>query len=381
MGFPQRRLRRLRTTEPLRRLVAEHRLHPDDFIAPLFVREDINKPHPIPSLPGQFQHSHKSLKQEVARLHDVGVPAVLLFGLPAFKDPTGSQAWRADGVIQVALHNLREHFGDDMLLIADLCLCEYTSHGHCGVLKARNRNRSHPRSRNSSHQPFNSSALTDSTRCDQLGCDGTLLESDHAKQSRTAESTEGEHLEVENDATLELYSRIAVAQAEAGAHVVAPSGMMDGQVAAIRSALDTSNFTHTAILAYSAKYATALYGPFRDAVNVTIAHGGDRRTCQQNVSNARESMEEIHADIQEGADMVMVKPALPYLDVISQARRTFNVPIAAYHVSGEYAMVHAAAERGWLDLDAVAYEHILAVKRAGADMIVTYFANHICERL
>lgn len=368
MGFPQHRLRRLRTTEPLRRLVAEHRLHPDDLIAPLFVREDIDVPHPIPSLPGQFQHSHKSLRQEVARLRDVGVPAVLLFGLPALKDPVGSQAWRTDGVIQVALHNLREHFGDDMLLIADLCLCEYTSHGHCGVLKARNR------------KNLDNNARIESERCDKPGCDEppvAQLNSERTEQSRTI----SEHLEVENDATLELYSRIAVAQAEAGAHVVAPSGMMDGQVAAIRSALDTSNFIHTAILAYSAKYATALYGPFRDAVNVTIAHGGDRRTCQQNVSNARESMEEICADIHEGADMVMVKPALPYLDVISQARRTFNVPIAAYHVSGEYAMVHAAAERGWLDLDAVAYEHILAVKRAGADMIVTYFTRHICERL
>lgn len=325
MGFPQRRLRRLRRTPALRRLVSENRLHPDDFIAPVFVREGIDDPQPIMSLPGQVQHTRESLRAEVKQFCALGIPAVVLFGLPERRDAQGSEAWNPDGIVQAALSDLRSDLGDDMVLVADLCLDEYTDHGHCGVLDGRG--------------------------------------------------------DVDNDATLELYARVAVAQAEAGAHVVAPSGMMDGQVGAIRSALDGAGFDHVAILAYSAKYATALYGPFREAVNVAIAGGGDRKTYQQHTANAREAMEEIRADLAEGADMVMVKPALPYLDVILRARRTFDVPIAAYHVSGEYAMVHAAAQRGWLDLDAVAHEHVLAVKRAGADMILTYFARRLAESL
>jgi porphobilinogen synthase len=323
VSFPQRRLRRLRRTPVLRRMVSETRLHPDDLIAPLFVREGVDEPRPIESLPGQFQHSRASLREEVRQLKDLGVPAVVLFGVPEHKDPEGSEAWNPDGIVQVALRDLRDDHGDDLVLIADLCVDEYTDHGHCGVL-------------------------------DDTG-------------------------QPDNDATLGLYEQIAVAQAAAGADIVAPSGMMDGQVFAIREALDDEGFDDVAILAYAAKYATALYGPFRDAVDVTIVGGGDRKGYQQDVANAREAMEEIREDVAEGADMVMVKPALPYLDVIARARAEIDIPIAAYHVSGEYAMVHAAAERGWVDLEAVAFEHTLAIKRAGADLILTYFARLLAE--
>jgi porphobilinogen synthase len=320
-GFPQRRLRRLRRTPALRRLVAETRLSVDDLVAPLFVREGISEPQPIASLPGIVQHTRESLRKEVAELAALGVPGVILFGVPATKDDEGSGAWDPQGIVQLALQDLRAEVGDDLVLVADLCVDEYTSHGHCGI----------------------------------VGADG----------------------DVDNDATLELYRRAAVAQADAGADLVAPSGMMDGQVAAIRAALDGAGHETTAILAYAAKYASALYGPFRDAVDVTIADGGDRKGYQQDPANAREALAEIRADIAEGADMVMVKPALAYLDVIAAARAEVDVPVAAYHVSGEYAMVQAAAERGWLDGQAVAIEHLTAVKRAGADVILTYFAKQL----
>ena len=323
--FPERRLRRLRRTASLRRLVAETRLGVDDLVAPLFVREGINEPQPVASLPGVVQHTRSSLRTEVAALRDLGVPAVILFGIPSAKDPEGSEAWNPDGVVQVALRDLRDEVGDDVVLMADLCVDEYTDHGHCGIL------------------------------------DG--------------------HGSVDNDATLELYRRSAVAQADAGADVCAPSGMMDGQVAAIRAALDESDHADTAILAYSAKYASALYGPFRDAVDVQIVGGGDRRGYQQDPPNVREALEEIRTDLAEGADMVMVKPALAYLDVIARVRDEIDVPLAAYHVSGEYAMVEAAAANGWIDGDAVAMEHLLAIRRAGADFILTYLARRAAEAL
>ena len=323
--FPERRLRRLRRTASLRRLVAETRLGVDDLVAPLFVREGINEPQPVASLPGVVQHTRSSLRTEVAALRDLGVPAVILFGIPSAKDPEGSEAWNPDGVVQVALRDLRDEVGDDVVLMADLCVDEYTDHGHCGIL------------------------------------DG--------------------HGSVDNDATLDLYRRAAVAQADAGADVCAPSGMMDGQVAAIRAALDESDHADTAILAYSAKYASALYGPFRDAVDVQIVGGGDRRGYQQDPPNAREALEEIRTDLAEGADMVMVKPALAYLDVIARVRDEIDVPLAAYHVSGEYAMVEAAAANGWIDGDAVAMEHLLAIRRAGADFILTYLARRAAEAL
>ena len=325
MSFPVSRPRRLRRTAALRRLVAETRLSVDDLVAPLFVREGIDEPQPVESLPGVVQHTRTSLRAEVSALRDLGVPAVILFGIPGEKDAVGSEAWNPDGVVQVALKDLRDEVGDEMVLMADLCVDEYTDHGHCGVL-------------------------------DGYGS-------------------------VDNDATLELYARAAVAQADAGADVAAPSGMMDGQVAAIRSALDGSGHLDTVILAYSAKYASALYGPFRDAVDVQIVGGGDRRGYQQDPPNAREAILEILADIEQGADMVMVKPALSYLDVISEARAVVDVPLAAYHVSGEYAMVQAAAANGWLDGDAVGMEHLLSIRRAGADFILTYLARRAAEIL
>jgi porphobilinogen synthase len=322
-AFPERRLRRLRRTPALRRLVAETRLSVDDLVAPLFVREGIDDPQPIASLPGVLQHTRDSLRKEVAELADLGVPAVILFGVPARKDAEGSGAWDPEGIVQLALADLRAEVGDEVVLIADLCVDEYTDHGHCGIVTP----------------------------------DG----------------------EVDNDATLRLYERAALAQAAAGADVTAPSGMMDGQVAAIRAALDGAGHTSTAILAYAAKFASALYGPFRDAVDVSIADGGDRKGYQQDPGNVREALEEIRADVAEGADMVMVKPALAYLDVISAARAAVDLPLAAYHVSGEYSMVKAAAERGWIDGDAVALEHVTAIKRAGADVILTYFAKDLAR--
>ncbi|MEM8706056.1 MAG: porphobilinogen synthase [Actinomycetota bacterium] len=325
MSFPQRRLRRLRRTEALRRMVRESRLHPDDLIAPLFVKEGAESPIPITSLPGQMQHTRESLRKEVNELVHMGVPSVVLFGLPEHKDAEGSEAWNPDGIVQLAIQDLKDDHGDDLVVIADLCVCEYTTHGHCGIL-------------------------------------------DHRGQP-------------ENDSTLELHEQIAVAQATAGADICAPSGMMDGQVFAIREALDDAGFDQVAIMAYAAKFATALYGPFRDAVDVTIEGGGNRCGYQQDVNNTREAMEEIREDIAEGADFVMVKPAMPYLDLIYRARQELDVPIAAYHVSGEYAMIHAAAQNGWLDLDEVAFEHVGSIKRAGADLILTYFSRLIAEGL
>ena len=318
-------MRRLRRTPALRRLVAETRLGVDDLVAPLFVREGINDPVPIGSLPGVVQHSRASLLAEVKVLADLGVPGVILFGVPSAKDANGSGAWNPAGIVQLALADVRQAVGDDVVVMADLCLDEYTDHGHCGVLTSSG--------------------------------------------------------EVDNDATIELYARAAVAQATAGAGVVAPSGMMDGQVAAIRAALDSAGFSSVAILAYAAKYASALYGPFREAVDVAIAGGGDRKGYQQDPRNSREALAEVALDVAEGADMVMVKPALAYLDVIAAVRASVDLPLAAYHVSGEYAMVKAAAAQGWIDGPAVALEHVGAIKRAGADIILTYFARELAEAL
>lgn len=323
MTFPTSRPRRLRTTPALRELVAETRLHTSDLVAPLFVREAISSPQPIASLPGVVQHTLDSLVQEVIQLRDLGIRGIILFGVPEKKDDIGSGAFDPQGIVQQALRRLRQEVGDDVVLMADLCVDEYTSHGHCGIV--------------------------------------------------------GDNGDVDNDATVEIYCRAAVAQATAGAHVVAPSGMMDGQVGAIRHALDEAGFSHVAIMAYSAKYASALYGPFRDAVDVQIAGGGNRKGYQQDWRNARESMREVFEDIEQGADIVMVKPALAYLDVIGQVRASVDHPVAAYHVSGEYSMIKAAAERGWIDHDTVALEHLTAIKRAGADIILTYLARWFAE--
>ena len=321
-------MRRLRRTPALRRLVAETRVSVDDLVAPLFVADGVDEPRRIPSLPGVVQHTLGSLRDEVARLAGLGVPGVLLFGLPRpeDKDATGTAGTDPQGIVPRAVAAVRDAAGDRLVVMTDCCLDEFTDHGHCGVL-------------------------------DATGAD------------------------VDNDATLPLYAAAAVSHAAAGADVVAPSGMMDGQVAAIRSGLDGAGFASTAILAYAAKYASALYGPFRDAVDVTIAGGGDRCGYQQDPRNRREAAAEVALDVAEGADMVMVKPALSYLDVLADVRAAVEVPVAAYHVSGEYAMVKAAAERGWLDGTAVALEHVTAIKRAGADVVITYFAAELAELL
>lgn len=325
MPFPAERLRRLRASAALRALVAETTVRRDDLIAPLFVAEGRSEPTPIASLPGQVQHTLDSLRREVVALCAAGVRGLILFGVPATKDEAGRGAYDPDGIVQVALRALRAEVGDDMVLMADLCLDEYTTHGHCGVLDAAGR--------------------------------------------------------VENDATLPLYQATALAQVAAGAHVVAPSGMMDGQVGAIRAALEANGHHDTAILAYAAKYASALYGPFRDAVGVTIADGGDRRAYQQDPANRRESVREAQLDVAEGADIVMVKPAMTNLDVVSDLRAAVDVPVFAYHVSGEYAMIQAAAAQGWIDGRATALEQLTAIKRAGASAVLTYFAAELAPVL
>jgi len=324
MGFPADRPRRLRRTAALRALVSETDLLPRHLVAPLFVKEGIAEPAPIGSMPGHAQHTLESVRKEARAIAGAGVRAFVLFGIPARKDAEGSAAWDDDGIAQGGLRALRDELGDDAVLIADLCLDEYTEHGHCGV----------------------------------LGADG----------------------DVDNDRTLELYRRIAVSQAAAGADLVAPSGMMDGQVGAIRSALDEAGAQQTGILSYAAKYASAFYGPFREAAECAPRFG-DRTSYQMDPANADEALREIREDIAEGADIVMVKPALAYLDVIARAKRETGHPLAAYSVSGEYAMVRAAAERGWIDGDAAMLEVLTAIRRAGADLILTYFARDAAELL
>ena len=319
MSFPTQRPRRLRSRPALRRLARETQIAPQDLIYPLFVREAIDQPRPIEAMPGQLQHTLESLTREVEAALRVGVGSFVLFGIPARKGAQGSGAWADDGIVQRALHQLRKAFGADPLLIADLCLCEYTDHGHCGVL------------------------------------DGEM---------------------VANDPTLEIYQRIAVSQAAAGADVIAPSGMMDGQVAAIRSALDRAGLTDRAILAYAAKYASAFYGPFREAAD-SAPQFGDRRAYQMDSANVREAVREARLDVDEGADIVMVKPALAFLDVIRAVADATNVPVAAYNVSGEYAMVKAAAANGWIDERRVLREILLGIRRAGAQMILTYHAKEV----
>jgi porphobilinogen synthase len=322
MGFPATRMRRLRRTGTLRSMVRETRLAPADFIAPLFVRHGEGVREPIPSLAGQHHLSVDMLVEEARELHGLGVPAVILFGLPDEKDEAALEAYAEDGIVQQALRALRAEL-PGLTLITDVCLCQYTSHGHCGVLR-----------------------------------DGA----------------------VDNDITLELLSQTAVSHAVAGADVVAPSDMMDGRVAAIRSALDDEGLTDTAIMAYSAKFASAFYGPFRDAAHSTPSEG-DRRGYQMDPANLREALREVELDVAEGADVVMVKPAMPYLDVIRRVRDRTDLPIAAYQVSGEYAMLEAAVAAGLLDRREAALEALISIKRAGADLIITYHASRAAKWL
>ncbi len=322
MFFPKYRPRRLRRGEIIRSMVRETSLSANDFIYPFFVVPGSGVRNPIGSMPGVFQLSVDELVKDAAEVKDLGIPAVLLFGIPEAKDEVGSGAYAKDGIVQRATHELKEKV-NDLLVVTDVCMCEYTSHGHCGEIK-----------------------------------DG----------------------DVDNDATLELLARTALSHAEAGADMVAPSDMMDGRVGAIRETLDESGFTDISIMAYAAKYASSFYGPFRDAAE-SAPQFGDRRSYQMDPANSNEAMREISLDIEEGADIIMVKPALSYLDVIRRASREFDLPLAAYNVSGEYSMIKAAAEKGWLDGERVMMEVLTSIKRAGADIIITYFAKDAVMKL
>ena len=321
--FPTHRPRRLRTTPALRRLVAETDLRPRQLVLPMFVREGIDEPVPVASMPGVVQHTRDTLRKAATEAVAAGVGGLMLFGVPARRDATGSGGVDPDGVLNVALRDVRAEVGDAAVVMSDLCLDEFTDHGHCGVLDERGG--------------------------------------------------------VDNDATLAVYAEMAVAQAEAGAHLLGPSGMMDGQVGVIRQALDAAGHQDTGLLAYTAKYASAFYGPFREAVDSQLR--GDRKTYQQDPANVREALRELALDLEEGADIVMVKPAMSYLDVLRAVAETADVPVAAYQVSGEYAMVEAAAANGWLDRERTILETLTAIRRAGADLVLTYWASEIAHRL
>ncbi len=328
MSFPKIRMRRLRRSESMRRLVRETSLNVDDLVYPLFVREGKGLKKPIKSMAGCFHFSPDTIAAEAAEVAELGIPAVLLFGLPGKKDDAGSQAWAEDGVVQRAIGEIKKAV-PQLLVITDICLCEYTSHGHCGVIK----------------------------------------KSTSAQEHKSI---------VDNDATCELLAKVALSHAQAGADIVAPSDMMDGRVRYIREALEENGFHDVAIMSYAAKYASAFYGPFRDAAESAPSFG-DRKTYQMDPANARQAMAEIALDIEEGADIVMVKPALAYLDIIYRARQRFDCPIAAYNVSGEYMMIKSSAEAGLLDEKTVMLETLTAIKRAGADIIITYFAKEFVK--
>ncbi|MGW8685370.1 porphobilinogen synthase [Streptomyces sp. NPDC055817] len=324
-SFPGVRPRRLRTTTALRRMVAETRLHPADLVLPAFVREGITEPVPIQAMPGVVQHTRDTLRKAATEAVQAGVSGIMLYGVPedAKKDAAGTAGTDPDGILQVAIRDVKAEVGDELVIMSDLCLDEFTDHGHCGVL-----------------------------------------------------DTDGR---VDNDATLERYAEMAQVQADAGVHVVAPSGMMDGQVGVIRDALDTVGRQDVSILAYTAKYSSAFYGPFREAVGSSLK--GDRKTYQQDPANIRESLRELALDLEEGADMVMVKPAGPYLDILAKVAASVDVPVAAYQISGEYAMVEAAAEKGWIDRDRAILETLTGIRRAGAQMILTYWATEAAHKL
>ena len=321
--FPTHRPRRLRTTPAMRRLVAETDLRPRQLVLPMFVREGIDEPVPVGSMPGVVQHTRETLRKAATEAVAAGVGGLILFGVPAERDATGSAGIDPDGILNAALRDVRAEVGDAIVVMADLCLDEFTDHGHCGVLDARG--------------------------------------------------------EVDNDATLALYAEMAVAQAEAGAHMVGPSGMMDGQVGVIRQALDSAGHQDVGVIGYTVKYASAFFGPFREAVDSQLR--GDRKAYQQDPPNVREALRELALDLEEGADIVMVKPAMSYLDVLRAVAETADVPVAAYQVSGEYAMVEAAAANGWLDRERTIMETLTAIRRAGADLVLTYWALEVARRL
>ncbi|MFJ2507501.1 porphobilinogen synthase [Arthrobacter citreus] len=323
MSFPQHRPRRLRTTPAMRRMTAEYRLDPAELVLPAFIREGLTEPNPITSMPGVLQHTTETLKRAAAEAVELGVGGIMLFGIPAERDAAGSAGTDPDGVLNQAIADVRAEVGDDLVIMSDVCLDEFTDHGHCGVL-------------------------------DENGV-------------------------VDNDTTLEIYGRMAVEQARAGAHVLGPSGMMDGQVAVIRQALDEAGFQDVSVIAYAAKYASAFYGPFREAVDSQLK--GDRRTYQMDAANRREALLEVELDLEEGADMVMVKPAMSYLDILADVAAMSPVPVAAYQISGEYAMIEAAAANGWIDRRRAIEESVLGIKRAGANIILTYWAAELAAWL
>ncbi len=331
--FPAGRPRRLRRTPALRRLVAQTRLHPADLVLPLFVKESLTEPAPLSSMPGVLQHTRDSLRAAAVEAVNAGVGGLMIFGIPAERDSIGSAATDPAGILNVALADLKSEVGDATVLMADLCLDEFTDHGHCGVLSSR------------------------------------VLSSGVLDEGRT----------VDNDATLIRYADMALAQAAAGVDLVGTSGMMDGQVAAIRAALDAHGQSETGVFAYAAKYASAFYGPFREAVDSALI--GDRRTYQQDPANRRESAREVASDLAEGADLIMVKPAMSYLDILADTAAVSPVPVAAYQVSGEYAMVEAAAANGWIDRDRAILETLTSIRRAGADIILTYWATEVATKL
>ena len=319
MSFPQHRPRRLRSTAAIRSLVAEHRLAASDLILPVFIREDLSEPKPITSMPGVVQHTTTTLIAAAREAVILGLGGIMIFGIPAKRDAAGTAGLDPFGVLNKAIRDVRAAVGNDLVIMSDLCLDEFTDHGHCGVLNVTG--------------------------------------------------------EVDNDATLDIYAKMAVAQAAAGAHVVAPSGMMDGQVAVIREALDAAGYAHVLVLAYAAKYASAFYGPFREAVDSQLT--GDRRSYQMDAGNRREALHEVELDLAEGADIVMVKPAMSYLDILADVAAMSPVPVAAYQISGEYAMIEAAAANGWINRRGAIEESVLSIKRAGASMILTYWAAEL----
>ncbi len=322
-GFPAVRLRRLRRSPAMRRLVAETRLHPAELVLPVFVKEGLTDPRPINSMPGVFQHTRESLRKTAVEAAALGLGGIMIFGVPEHKDALGSGATDPDGILSAAVRDVVSEVGDDLVVMADLCLDEFTDHGHCGV----------------------------------LGPDGT----------------------VDNDATLIRYAQMGVVLADAGCAMVGPSGMMDGQVATIRAALDAAGHHDVSVLAYAAKYSSAFYGPFREAVESSLQ--GDRRTYQQDSANGREALREVAQDIAEGADLVMIKPAMSYLDVVARVADSVQVPVAAYQISGEYAMIEAAAANGWIDRERAILESVTSIRRAGASIVLTYWATEIATGL
>jgi porphobilinogen synthase len=370
MVFPITRLRRLRRTEPLRNLVRETRLTPEAFVSPLFVCPGEGVRKPVGSMPGVFNLSVDEAVKEAREVHSLGIPAVILFGLPSEKDEVATGAWADDGIVQQVARAIKSEI-PDLLLMGDVCLCEYMSHGHCGIVSS----------------PATPQSLGAAVR-------GALQETGRIRVKTSGETKErvldelasivahavDSKFEIDNDASLELLTRTSVSLTRAGIDIIAPSDMMDGRVAAIRRALDEAGFINTPILSYAAKFASGFYGPFREAAD-SAPQFGDRRSYQMDGANVREAMREIEMDIAEGADMIMVKPAMPYLDVIAAARERFDLPLAAYQVSGEYAMIEAAARNGWIERERVMMESLLSIRRAGASIILTYHAKDAARLL